>query len=366
MGPGLKHIAILVSRLDLPGGIERAVINTANLFCQKGHQVTIIILDDTDKFFYPVGPNVNIIQQSLSFGISKEGNIFSRKIRLLSDVLRLRKVLKALKADIIISSEYPFTVAAVLAGAKKYSRLFSWEHHHHAWLKKNNFWSLLYNNACKKLDGIICLNKQEAGYYKQLCPVHIIPNFVENKTGKLSSGEKKQILSVGWLIPRKGTDLMLAAAKIILTKHPDWKWKLIGDGEMKQQVLDFIEQESLKDRFILQPPQSFFIEDEYLSSSLFVLSSRFEAFPMVLLEAMSYGLTCVSFDCPSGPSDIITDNIDGLLIEKENVEKLSAGISFLIENEQKRREIGLSAIKNVQRFSPDVVYKAWKDNIIDT
>lgn len=361
-----SHIALLVSRLDLPGGIERAIINTANLFYQKGHKVTIIILDDTDKLFYPVDPNVTIIQQPLSFGITPEGNTFSRKIRLLSDVLRLRKILKPLKADIIISSEYPFTVAAVLAGAKKYSRLFSWEHHHHAWLEKNKFWTTLYNNACKRLDGIICLNKKEACHYENFCPVHIIPNFIENKTGKLSSCDRKQILSIGWLIPRKGIDLMLATAKIVLTKHPDWTWKLIGDGEMKQLVLDFIDEENLKDRFILQPPVNDSIETEYLSSSLFVLSSRFEAFPMVLLEAMSYGVPCISFDCPSGPADIITENIDGLLIEKENVENLSTGISSLIANEQKRREMGLSASKNVQRFSPDIVYKAWENNIIDT
>ncbi|HEX4876592.1 MAG TPA: glycosyltransferase family 4 protein [Chitinophagaceae bacterium] len=359
-----KHIALLVSRLDLPGGIERAAVNTATLFARKGNQVTLIILDETDKSFYPIDPSIKIIQVPLSFGITKEGNIITRKMKLLTDVLKLKRILRETKPDIIISTEYPFTVAAVLTGTQKKARLFAWEHHHHAWLQKNKFWTTLYTNACKRLDGIICLNKLEATYYEKFCPVHIIPNFIENRSGNLSSCNAKQIVSVGWLIPRKGIDLMLAAAKMVLTKHPDWTWKLIGDGEMKPEVLDFIEKENLQGRFILQLPVNELIESEYLSSSIFVLSSRFEAFPMVLLEAMSYGLPCVSFDCPSGPSDIICDDIDGLLVEKENIEKLSSAISSLIDFEQKRKEMGTQAAKNIQRFAPDTVYQLWKEKVI--
>ena len=357
------HIAILSSRLDLPGGIERAVINTANLFARKGHQVTLIILDETDKSFYPIDPTINIIQQPLSFGITPDGNMFSRKFRLLSDVLKLKKILREIKANIIISSEYPFTVAAVLSGAKTFSKIYSWEHHHHAWLQKNKFWSVLYRNACKRLNGIICLNKQESKYYQNFCPVHVIPNCIENKAGQFSSCSKKQILSVGWLISRKGIDLMLVSAKTVLTKYPDWTWKLIGDGEMKQQVLDFIERENLNKRFILQLPDNNSIEPEYISSSLFVLSSRFEAFPMVLLEAMSFGLPCISFNCPSGPSEIITDNADGILAEKENTEQLSAAISLLISDDQKRKKMGELASSNILRFSPEEVYRLWQEKV---
>jgi glycosyltransferase involved in cell wall biosynthesis len=359
-----SHIIILASRLDLPGGIERAVANTANLFDNKGHKVSLIILDETSECFYSLNPSINIIQHPLSFGITKEGNIFSRKMRMLSDVLKLRKLLKSLQADYIISSEYPFTVATILAGATKYAKVFSWEHHHHAWLEKSKFWATLFNNACRKLNGIVCLNKEEADYYQKFCPVHVIPNFIENNTAKRSNADFKQILSVGWLIPRKGIDLMLKAAKDILNKNKDWTWKLIGDGEMKQQVLDFIQEENLQNRFILKQPVSSSIADDYLSSSLFVLTSRFEAFPMVLLEAMSFGLPCISFDCPSGPSDIITDNIDGLLVEKQNVQKLTTAISLLISDGEKRKRMGESASINISRFSADEVYKIWKGEVL--
>jgi glycosyltransferase involved in cell wall biosynthesis len=360
----LSSLAILASRLDLPGGIERAVANTANLFDSKGHKVSLIILDETSQSFYPLNPSINVIQQQLSFGITKDGNIFTRKMRMLSDVLKLRKLLRSLNPDVIISTEYPFTVATVLAGAVKSSKVFSWEHHHHAWLEKNKFWNTLFNNACKKLNGIICLNKEEANYYQKFCPVHVIPNFIARNTAKTSNTDTKQILTVGWLIPRKGIDLLLPAAKSILGIHPEWTWKIIGDGVMKQQVLDFIQKEKLHNRLIVQQPVNSTIHHEYLSSSLFVLTSRFEAFPMVLLEAMSFGLPCISFDCPSGPSDIITDNIDGILIEKENVTKLTNAISILLLNEEKRKKMGELASINISRFSPEEVYKIWKHKVL--
>ena len=193
-----SHIAILCSRLDLPGGIERSVVNIVNLFAEKGHPVSLIILDNTDNSFYPIHSSIKIIQQSLSFGITTEGNIISRKVKLLSDVLKLKKIIKNCKAGMIISSEYPFTVAAVLARAKKYSRLYSWEHHHHAWLQKNKFWNFLCKQAYPKLSGVICLNKTEADHYKNIAPAFVVPNFIENKTGERSILLQKDN-SISWL-----------------------------------------------------------------------------------------------------------------------------------------------------------------------
>ena len=272
----------------------------------------------------------------------------------------MRKILKNLNAGIVISSEYPFTVAAVLAGTKKYSRLIAWEHHHFAWLKKNCFWTFLCKQAYPKLNGIICLNKDEATHYEGIAPAFIIPNFVENTTGKRSLVTNKTILAVGWLIHRKGIDMLLKAAREVLTKHPGWTWKLIGDGEMKDEVLQFISNEKLEDRFILQSPVDSNINDEYINASLFVLSSRYEAFPMVLLEAMSFGIPCISFDCPSGPAEIITDPEDGLLVEKENPVKLAEAISSLITNEEKRKKMGEKAFTNIQHFSPERIYELWQ------
>ncbi len=354
------HITIICSRLDLPGGIERIIANTASLFQTNGHRTTILILDENRNSFYPIHSDVEILQQPLSFGITREGNPISRKIRLLGDVLKLRRVLKSIKADIIISTEYPFTVACMLAGAKKYSKVLSWEHHHHDWLKKNKFWSMLSEMAYPKLDSIITLNKREADHFKKYTGVTVIPNFIENRSGKYSTAENKTILSIGWLIPRKGIDMMLETAKTILTDHPDWKWKLIGDGEMKEDVSKFIHNNNWEDKFILQSPSHADLSSEYANASIFVLTSRYEAFPMVLLEALSFGLPCISFDSPSGPADIITHEKDGLIVEKENTAKMTEAISQLIKDDSLRKKMGRQAIESMKRFSPDMIYEEWR------
>ena len=354
-----KHIAFLCSRLDLPGGIERAITNTANLFFSEGHKVSLLILDETAETFYRINPEITIIQQSLSFGITQEGNIVTRKIKFLGDVLQLRKLLKRINADIVIATEYPFAAAALLSGAKKQSKIVSWEHHHMYELKRSPFWNKLFNLAYPRLNAVVCLNEDERKLFTIVNknPV-VIPNFIE--PGTASELTNNLILTVARLTHVKGTDSLLQVAKTVLEKHPGWQWKLIGDGDMKTDVLDFIENENLQDWLILQLPVNENILPEYQQASLYVMTSRNECFPMTLLEAQAAGLPCISFDCETGPRHIITHNENGLLVEKENPDKLAEAVSLLINNEEQRKKMGKNALQNVQRFSPEKIYQLWE------
>lgn len=354
-----KHIAILCSRLDLPGGIERAIVNTANLFAHEKHPVTLVILDETKNSFYPLLPAVQVMQQTLSFGITPEGNVISRKIKLLTDVLKLRNLLKDLKADLVIASEYPFAAAAILAGARKISKVVSWEHHHYYELKRNVFWNNVFRLTYPRLDAVVCLNNDEKRLFASINhnPV-VIPNSIEPSPPSLLTN--KLILTVGRLTAVKGTDFLLQTAKLVLQEHPTWQWKLIGDGDMKEQVIQFIEKENLQNRLIIQPPVSHSIISEYQNASLYVMTSRNECFPMTLLEAQSAGLPCISFDCDSGPRHIIRNEENGLLVEKENSSQLAAAVSSLIIDDARRKKMGELAINNIQQFSPDNIYQLWK------
>lgn len=360
MTESAKHIVILCSRLNLPGGIERAVVNTANLFATTGAKVTLLILDEPDNSFYPINEKVQVLRQTFSFGITTEGNIVTRKLKFLSDVLKLRKLINNLQPSLIIATEYPFVAAAILCGARKHAKVISWEHHHYFELKRNLFWDKICNLTYPRLDTIVCLNEDEKNLFATINHKSVvIPNFISAGT-IISPLTSKWILTVARLTHVKGIDYLLQTAKLILRQHPDWKWKVIGHGDMNEMVTAFINRERLENQLIIQPPAHYQIQEEYQNTSLYVMTSRHECFPMTLLEAQTAGIPCIAFDCETGPRHIITNKEDGLLVEKENPEKLAAAISSLISNEQVRKKMGEKAFANVQRFSPEKIYKLWE------
>ncbi len=357
------HIVILCSRLDLPGGIERAVVNLANLLDKKGKKISLLVLDETPSSFYPISTSVNVIQQALFFGITSKGNPVTRKISFIKDIRKLKKTIAELQPDTIIATDYQFIPALILARAKRKAKIYSWEHHEYSWLKKNRFWKPLLKYSYPKLDGIICLNETEATYYKKFSTPIVIPNFIDSGFNNKSDLNNKTILSIGWLIPRKGVDLIMLAAKEVFKNYPDWQWKIIGDGEMKEELLSFIKKEKLEEKLVLQIPVSHELAKEYMNASIFVLASRIEVFGLVLPEAMSFSLPCVSFDCPSGPANIITHNYNGLLVEKENHHELANAIMTLISNENLRKELGENAFQSSFQYSAENVYKLWEEKI---
>ena len=334
--------------------------NTANLFAEKSESITLVLLTDTAKSVYPLHKNIRIIQLPLTFGITEEGNIISRKIKMLADIRTLRKTLKDLKPSLLICSEYPYAVAAIIGISGKATKIVSWEHTHFNVNLKNAFWKKLFRFTYPKLDTIVCLNKDEKELFKPINKnVTVIPNFIQPSTG-VSTLQNKNILTVARLTAVKGITYLLQTAKLVLQQHPHWQWKIIGDGELKNEVVDFINLEKLQHQLILQEPVNHNIQAEYQNASLYVMTSLNECFPMVLLEALSNGLPCIAFDCDTGPRHIITHNEDGLLVEKENPTKLAEAIASLISNKDQRKKMGENAIANMQRFSPDNVYELWK------
>jgi amylovoran biosynthesis glycosyltransferase AmsD len=358
-----KHILLLSSGLNYPGGIERAIVNTANLFAVKGHRVTIIVFDESDKSFYPIKEGIYVVRYPLYFGITGKGNLLTRKIEFLFDIIKLRKIIKELKPDVVIGTEYPFSIAAVLAGVKKQALLFSWEHHHFNELNKSQFWHKLFKITYPRLNGIVCLNEDERNIFSETNSYSfVIPNFIESKQFNFDRTlySEKLILTVARLTSVKGIDLLLPIAKKILEKWPEWRWKIIGNGNMKESVIKFIKKEDLDNRLILQEPISHDIDYEYKNASIYVMTSRNECFPMTLLEAMSNGLPCIAFDCETGPRHIIESGINGYLVEDGDLELMIAAINNLIGDAEKRNKMGENAFHNVQRFSPDKVYSLWE------
>jgi glycosyltransferase involved in cell wall biosynthesis len=162
----------------------------------------------------------------------------------------------------------------------------------------------------------------------------------------------------------KGYEYMVEAWQSVHERYPDWTLNVYGSGELHDDVIRWIQERHLSGCMILHEPVDNIME-KYLESSIFVMSSRYEAFPMVLLEAMACGVPCVSFDCPYGPRNIIRNGEDGLLVEYLNSQALADAVCRLIEDVPLRKQFGATARQNIQRFSRDAVMHQW-DELFNT
>lgn len=355
------HICLVCSRLDLPGGTERASVNLANLLQANGHPVSIVIADETEALFYPLHPGIRVYLEKLSFGIGTKGNALTRKLQLWKDIRTLRKRFLQLRPDFIIGTEYHLSIANGLAAKKLPARLFAWEHHHLYWLRKNRFWDLLFRRVYPQLHKVVCQNSTEKGLFEAMgCPATVIPYSVPPAAAQAGL-HTRQLLTIGWLIRRKGVDLIPRIAEKLKARHPQWRWLLIGEGEEKEALEAEITERKLGDFLQAVPPQSQDLEATYLDTSVYVMTSRFECLPMVLLESSSYGIPAVAFDCPTGPADIITSGKDGYLTPLEDVDAMASAILQLMDDAALREKMGHAARLSSERYAPQRVYRLWKE-----
>lgn len=159
--------------------------------------------------------------------------------------------------------------------------------------------------GCKKLDALVVLTQHDADNWKEVKKACVIPNFLPFSPEKGSSCLEKRIISIGRYSEQKGYDRLIEAWIKVNRKHPDWHICIYGEGQDRNSLQELIEKHHIENSFSLCPPTKS-IQEKYLESSIYVMSSRFEGLPMALLEAMACGVPCISFDCPYGPAEIIT------------------------------------------------------------
>ena len=214
-----------------------------------------------------------------------------------------------------------------------------------------------------QLDALVVLTEEDLEAYRELLdgrvPLHRIPNTVRPLPGAKADLGATTVYAAGRFRRQKGFDLLIPAWAEAAKAHPDWRLRLRGRGYLQARMQELVAEHGLEGSVTLEGPAED-IGADMAEASIFVLSSRFEGFPLILLEAMSKGMGIVAFDCPTGPADIVDDHANGLLIPAEDVEGLSRGILELVEDEQLRRRTAAAAIETAQRYTMDAIGPQWE------
>ncbi len=188
--------------------------------------------------------------------------------------------------------------------------------------------------------------------------IMVIPNPLSFFPDDQSTLKNKKVLAVGKQSFQKGYDRLLKSWSIVVDKHPDWELDIYGTINESENLDNLASDLKITQTVnFYQPIKQ--IAEKYKEASIYVMSSRYEGFGMVLTEAMAYGVPCISFDCPHGPSDIITNNYNGFLVENGNTVSFAERIITLIENENKRKLMGEAARKSIDDFLPEKVAAIW-------
>ena len=360
----------------MAGGVERVLTLKANYFAEVyQYDVTIIITDGKNKdYFFPLSQKVKVVNLDINFEEMWHKSFFQRLCIYLPKERKFKKLLSKelnrIKPDITISllrREINF-LTEINDGSKKVGEIhINRAHYRNFTPNRTNPFKMLFSkywmrglvNKIQKLDRFVVLTEYDRQAWQDVPRVEVIPNPLPFYPEMHNASRKKKVIAVGRYFDEKGYDLLLRAWSKIEMVDKEWSLDIYGDGNREYYVRIAEDLKIDKNRCRLNNSISD-VQSEYLKSSLFVCSSRFEGFGMGIIEAMACGLPVVSFDCLWGPRSIINNGEDGVLVENGNIDKMSDAIIDLINNPQKIAQMGSAARRNVCRFNIDLIANKWK------
>ncbi len=362
--------------LSNPGGMERVITEKVNYLSEKNYDITIITTDNRGiKDFFVLSPQVKRIDFELNYDLHFTKNFFRQ---LYSHVQKQKKYKKMLQdflfeeeIDICISTggkEIEF-LSKINTKCKKIVEIHFGKNFRKQFVqstKKSIFWKIFAKYRTqqliaqtKKLDTLVVLTKKdELDWKKTHKNIVQIYNPVYTEQTKEAQLTNNVAIAVGKLDPQKGFDMLIDCWKQISEKNPSWILNIWGQGELKEYLQKKIMLVNLEHKVFLKGSSSE-IHKHYLDSSLLLMTSRFEGFPMVLLEALSCGLPIIAYDCEHGPSELVDNGYNGYIIpdfdESEFVEKAD----FLINNHDIRKSFGKNSLRKSQDFSFIKIMNQW-------
>ncbi len=350
-------IAIIIGDITNSAGTERAVTNLANSMCTfHSYDVTIISTGNNFKDpAYALHTDVKLV--FLNYRAFSKYGLFSRFFVYVKLILSVRKIIKSENYNFVLGTTHAFNMLLPIITAKAKTRSVGCEHMSYDATPaiSKSLRTLMY----RFLDSVVVLtNADKMRFDKHHKNVWVIPNSISFLPKKPANLTSKTMLAVGRLTRQKGFDILLDICKPVFEKYPDWKLNIFGDGEDKEDLVNKALRLGINKNVNFLASTSK-IQEEFLASSIYLLSSRWEGLPMVLLETMATGLPPVSFDCPNGPADVITDGIDGYIVPMNNHELFVKKVGLLIENKKLRNEMGLNAREKVQKYTQVNIASKW-------
>lgn len=207
-------------------------------------------------------------------------------------------------------------------------------------------------------DVVVSLTEGDAHEWRKSRRVEVIPNFSLMPIAEYCNCDTKRVIAAGHLSWEKGYDRLLKVWQIVSQRFPDWQLDIFGNGNLQESLENVIKSKNIQNITILPPVKT--ISHEYANSSICVLTSYYEGFALVLLEALRHGVPCIAFDCKFGPRSIIEDGNCGYLVENGDIEQFADKLCSLMENDNRRMQFSLMAVEHARSFDVYGTMIKWK------
>lgn len=355
-----------------PGGMERVLLNKVRYFVEEMcWEVTVVTTDQHGRpSFYPFPSAVRMIDLGINYS-DDNGKPFFKK---LAGYFRRRqehkKLLKALLEeerpdvmDCFYPGECSF-VPSLKDGSRKVMELHQSKLFHHQYNRSglmglaDKVRARMDERLVRKFDRFVVLTHEDKEMWGEMPGIRVIPNAANFIAEKYSDCTAKRVIAVGRLDYQKSFDRLIQVWEKVHQQMPDWRLDIFGQGEWKDMLQRMIDERGLNDVARLNAPTKN-IGKEYSESSMLVMSSHYEGFPMVMIEAMACGLPAVCFDFKCGPRDIIVEGENGLIVPDGDIEGLADAMVRLMKDDDLRTKMGESAKKVVETYSEEKVMSKW-------
>ncbi len=368
------NIVYIVHMLDIMGGLERILTEKMNALAATGrYRVSVVCVcqkEDTPNAF-PLSDEVRqvclgqVFDPKQTFRSNPARFFLGRMMWRRQSRKLLKEVLCVMRPDVVVATvnhipngfcrlkaktiiESHCNLSEILRG-----RLVPW------------YSRLAIARVARHASAVVTLTSDDAREWTFAPRVEVIPNFTNMQPIASCDYRSRHVVALGRLYEQKGFDMLVDAWKTVAQHHPDWHLDIYGEGDQHDALQQQIDHQGIY-RLVTLHPATTEVESAYASAAFYVMSSRYEGFGLVLIEAMRCGLPCVSFDCPSGPAEIITDGRDGLLVpyrglsRKERVDGLAQALCRMMDHEDLLPQMGHAAQETSQRYTVESVIPMWE------